>query len=326
MYEYLKKILFKLDPENAHDLAITLLKSQNYLKCFDFSYNNDKLKVSTLGIDFKNPIGLAAGFDKNANILNALAYLGFGFIEIGAITPLAQSGNPKPRLWRLKEEQSLQNAFGFNNDGVKVVKNRLSKYNFNKLPPIFINVGKNKFTKNEDAINDYESVIKELDCYADAFVINISSPNTPNLRSLQNKDFINELFTRLTNISKKPILLKLSPDMNIDEANLLISTAKQSGAKGLILTNTSTDYSLSPNAKNIGGISGALLKEKSLTMLKNIQKYDDFCIISSGGISTADDVYERLELGAKLVQIYTSFIYNGPKSIYNINKNLCQKI
>ena len=249
--------------------------------------------------------------------------MGFGFLEYGTLTPKPQDGNPKPRLFRLIEEKSIQNAMGFNNDGLDKIKARASKvYPFSI--PLIANIGKNKITPNDMAIKDYEILVKGLDSCCDAFVINISSPNTPNLRDLQSESFINELFAALSSLTKKPLILKIAPDMSIDSAISLCSTAANAALKGLIINNTSVDYSLTPKAKDFGGISGQLIKNKSKELFKEVAKelYGKAVLISCGGIDNGQDAYERIKMGASLVQIYTSFIYEGPSICKNINNQI----
>lgn len=326
MYELAKKVIFKFDPEDMHNLTIKALKTQRFLKVIDYKKTYKNLENELFGMKFSNPVGLAAGFDKNAEVVSPLANLGFGFIEVGAITPKAQAGNPRPRIERLVDEQSIRNAMGFNNDGVEIAKANLMRENFSKLPPIFINIGKNKVTPNEEAINDYEILVRELKPYADAFVINISSPNTPNLRDLQNAEFIENIFKRLNAINDVSKFIKFAPDMDFGLATELALTALQNNATGVILSNTTQDYSLSKKSDltKVGGLSGKVLAEKSLNMLKAIAPsiHKKGVIISSGGIFNGNDAYERIKWGASLVQVYTAMIFNGPRVARNINDEL----
>lgn len=330
MYELAKKVIFKFDPEDMHNLTIKALKTQRFLKVIDYKKTYKNLENELFGVNFSNPVGLAAGFDKNAEVVAPLANLGFGFIEVGAITPKAQPGNPRPRIERLVTEQSIRNAMGFNNDGVEVAKANLMRENFSKLPPIFINIGKNKVTPNEVAINDYEILVRELKPYADAFVINISSPNTPNLRDLQNAKFIEEIFTRLNAINDVPKFIKFAPDMDFGLATELALTALENNATGVILSNTTQDYSLSkkPDLTKVGGLSGKVLAEKSLNMLKAIAPsvHKKGIIISSGGVFDAAQAYERIKWGASLVQVLSSMIFVGPRIARNINDELTKLI
>ncbi|EAI5646779.1 quinone-dependent dihydroorotate dehydrogenase [Campylobacter fetus] len=328
-YRDIKKLFFKLDPETAHKIAECGLRTAANLPFAadylvdKFCYTDTKLSQNIFGLNFLNPVGLAGGFDKNATMLRALLALGFGYLEYGTLTPKPQPGNPKPRLFRLIEEKSIQNAMGFNNDGVDKIKKRVEKlYPF--AVPLFANIGKNKITPNEEAIKDYELLVRELSGFCDAFVLNLSSPNTPNLRDLQEDEFITELFEIIKPLTNKPIILKISPDIKEDKAIQICLNAANLGIDAIIVNNTSIDYSLSSNAKNFGGLSGALITQKSKEMFKNIAKelFGKTILISCGGIDNAKEAYERIKMGASLVQIYTSFIFEGPSICKNINKEL----
>ncbi len=264
------------------------------------------------GIQFPNPVGLAAGFDKNARVIHAMAALGFGFVEIGTVTPRPQPGNPKPRMFRLTRERSLQNALGFNNDGAHQIAERL-KRNAPYPIPVGINIGKNKDTPDDRAADDYCECMTLLESAGDYFVVNVSSPNTPGLRALQSESFLGELFPRLRALTAKPILLKLSPDESPDALAILAEAAVKHGAAGIIATNTTTDYTLTPNAKNFGGISGCLLREKSRAALRTLASaVPDTPLVSVGGIDSPEEAQARLDAGASLVELYTGLIYEGP--------------
>jgi len=328
-YENMKKLMFKLSPENAHKVAGWGLKIiGNCPPLFNFIVKrnfveNEMLKQELFGTTFHNPIGLAAGFDKDGDYIKAMPALGFGFTEIGTVTPRSQPGNPKPRLFRLIDENSIQNAMGFNNKGSYYMLQRLKKVKFFNLP-IGINIGKNKVTPEQEALNDYELLFRAFKDYGTYIVINISSPNTPGLRDLQNETFINEVFKIGKSITKKPILLKIAPDMSSDDAVNLCKTAVKAGASGIIATNTTIDYSLTPNAKDFGGISGELLKEKSFEIFEAISKelFGKTVLISAGGIDSAEEAYRRIKAGASLVQVYSALIYKGPSLVRDINKGL----
>jgi dihydroorotate dehydrogenase len=326
MYGRFKKIIFLLNPEDAHAIAEKVLgyvSNSDYLCDFlkkRFFYTSDFLKQEILGLKFQNPVGFAAGYDKNATMARALNALGFGFGEIGTVTPLAQEGNPKPRLFRFAKEESLQNAMGFNNDGMKKVKERLKKF-FPFEFPIGVNIGKNKKTSLEDAIKDYEKLVKEFESIASFLVINISSPNTPSLRDLQNETFIKEVFSLAKELTKKPVFLKISPDISEKNAVFLSQTAIEAGAKGIIATNTSTDYSLLKGAKNFGGISGKVLREKSFSIFKAISKeiFPHATLISAGGIDNGFEAYKRIKWGASLIEVFSGFIFKGPSLAKSIS-------
>jgi dihydroorotate dehydrogenase len=332
-YQTIKKVLFNFDPETAHTIAglglKTLAFTPSLLRLLKNHYfvTNSVLEQTLFGVKFANPVGLGAGFDKNGEYITAMPTLGFGYTEIGTVTPRPQEGNPKPRLFRLKEERSIQNAMGFNNRGCDYMVKQLNKLYFFDYP-IGINIGKNKVTPEDKAIDDYEALLKTFKDYGDYIVINISSPNTPGLRDLQNEKFITELFTMAKGISTQPIFLKIAPDMEVDDAITLCKTAVQAGASGIIATNTTIDYSLTSNAKDFGGISGALLKEKSFKLFQAIAQelYGKTILISVGGIEDATDAYRRIKAGASLIQVYSMLIYNGPKMIKDINEGLTELI
>ncbi len=328
-YQTIKSILFQLNPETAHSLTGLALKTAPYAPLLfqipknHYFVHNEMLEQDFFGTTFKNPVGLGAGFDKNGEYIKAMPSLGFGFTEIGTVTPKPQVGNPRPRLFRLKEERSIQNAMGFNNRGAKYMLSQLDKVkNFDY--PIGINIGKNKVTPENEALNDYRILLETFKNYGTYIVINISSPNTPGLRDLQNEKFITDLFTIAKEITSKPILLKIAPDMTPNDAITLCTTAVNAGASGIIATNTTIDYSITPNAKDFGGISGALVREKSFKLFQAIGKelYGKTLLISVGGIETAEDAYRRIKAGASLIQVFSMLIYNGPKMIKDINEGL----
>jgi len=330
-YKTLKKVLFQFDPETAHSLAELGLRSLPYIPFLnDYMIKRNFITESMLsqelfGLTFANPVGLGAGFDKNATMVKSMRALGFGYTEIGTMTPRPQEGNPKPRLFRHVEEKSIQNAMGFNNEGAyTVVKNLDKVYPYNI--PIGANVGKNKTTPQEHTLSDYKTLINKFKDISDYLVINISSPNTPNLRDLQNEEFISELFTMAKELTKKPILLKIAPDMEAQVAIDLCKAAVESGAAGIIATNTTIDYTLVKNPKEIGGISGAVLADKSYELFQAIAKelYGKTILISVGGISDCNEAYRRLKAGASLVQSLSGLIFEGPSMVKKINEGLIE--
>jgi len=330
-YNSLKPLLFKLEPENAHHLAATVLRLPNICQIPFNSFLNSHfisdpiLNQELFGRTFLNPVGLGAGFDKNATMIRGIQILGFGFTEIGTVTPKPQPGNPKPRMFRHIEEETLQNAMGFNNEGAYKVVKRLKK-RFPFTTPIGINIGKNKVTPESEAISDYTHLIKAFDGLGDYFVINISSPNTPGLRDLQNETFISELFKEAKTLTNMPILLKIAPDVELEDAVALTKMAVEKGADGIIATNTTIDYSLVKEPKDIGGLSGAVLKEKSFKIFEAVAKelYGKTILISVGGIDSAQEAYRRIKAGASLVQIYSGIVFHGPDMIMDINKKLIE--
>ncbi len=328
-YNLIKKIMFNFEPETTHNIASYGLKLLPKLSPINNSmikrnFVEDEILTQKLfNTTFKNPIGLAAGFDKNADMIKAMPAMGFGYTEIGTMTPKPQPGNPQPRLFRYPKYESIQNAMGFNNDGADVViKNLKPIYPFDI--PIGASIGKNKITSEEMAIEDYKILINDFKDISDYMVVNISSPNTPNLRDLQNEEFIKSVFGLAKEITNTPILLKIAPDMEAQTAITLCKVAIENGADGIVATNTTQDYSLLPNPQDFGGISGKVLNDKSYNLFKEIGKelYDKTTLISVGGISDAKEAYRRIKAGASLIQIYTGFIFKGPSMCKNINEEL----
>lgn len=339
MYRNLiKPILFKADPEKAHHLVFRLLKNllnvpgAAKLARKYFAVEDKRLERKLFGLTFPNPVGLGAGFDKDAKLFNELAHLGFGFIEIGTVTPKPQEGNPKPRMFRLPEDEALINRMGFNNQGVAAAALRLRG---DRNIIIGGNIGKNKVTPNESAINDYLICVNELYPYVDYFVVNVSSPNTPGLRELQEKgpllDILNAVKKSLAEKgSKKPVLLKIAPDLTDAQLDDIIEIVKTSGIDGIIATNTTIDRSMlstpagKVNAIGAGGLSGKPVRKRSTEVISYLHKHSGgkIPIIGVGGIHSAADAIEKLEAGASLVQVYTGFIYEGPSLIKKINQGL----
>ena len=332
-YDSIKPWLFKLEPETAHHVAEYLLRLANVCPAAFNQWTQKHfitdpiLEQELFGRTFLNPVGLGAGFDKNATMIRGIQALGFGFTEIGTVTPKPQDGNPKPRMFRHIEEKTIQNAMGFNNDGLLRVQQRLQKrYPF--TTPIGINIGKNKLTSEQNAISDYTTLIKALHKLGDYLVINISSPNTPGLRDLQNEAFITRLFGEAKALTEKPILLKIAPDMEAQQAVDLTAMAVEKGADGIIATNTTIDYSLVADPKDIGGLSGAVLTEKSFAIFDAVAKelFGKTTLISVGGIASTEEAYRRIKAGASLVQVYSGLIFEGPELIKDINEGLIDLI
>lgn len=336
----IKPILFLFSPEKAHHLVKGLLKIPGISTFIHlmYSFSNKKLERTVFGLIFPNPVGLAAGFDKDAELYEEMAACGFGFIEVGTITPKAQPGNDKPRLFRLPLDHALINRMGFNNNGVDKMVERLKKRKNFKLI-IGGNIGKNKVTPNENAISDYEICFEKLFDYVDYFVVNVSSPNTPNLRELQDKEPLTSLLTRLQalNLQKKkskPLLLKIAPDLSDSQLNDIISIVKETKISGIVATNTtiSRDHLQTPSEHvssfGAGGLSGKPLTNRSTEVIKylHMKSGGSFPIIAAGGIHSGEDAKEKLDAGATLVQVYTGFIYEGPGLIKNINKILIKHI
>ena len=384
MYKIIRECLFLFDPEKVHYFSmksLRLLCRFSFIKKIIsrfFSPQNPPLQKEFLGINFKNPIGLGAGFDKNAQYLNELEALGFGFVEIGTVTPKAQVGNDKPRLFRMPKDKALINRMGFNNDGVEMIAERLRQWSMvngqssmvngewlmvngewsmvngqsSMQKPALVdaqlpvgpqharliiggNIGKNKITPNEDAWKDYEICFTALHPYVDYFVVNVSSPNTPGLRELQEKESLRKILTNLQQLNAemivpKPVLLKIAPDLTMPQIDDVIDLAMEIKLDGLVATNTTISrddlVTTADEIKKIGagGLSGLPVQKKSTAMVEYIYQKTNgqIPIIASGGIFTAADAKEKLQAGASLVQVWTGFIYEGPAIVKNICKGL----
>ncbi len=338
MYKLIiRPILFWFDPEEVHYFTFSLIRFANKIPGFSsifkslYEVNDKRLEREVFGLKFKNPVGLAAGFDKDAKLYQELSNLGFGFIEIGTLTPKGQEGNPKKRLFRLKEDSAIINRMGFNNGGVQEAVERLKK---NKGVLIGGNIGKNKLTPNEEATSDYEICFDALYDYVDYFVVNVSSPNTPNLRALQDKEPLTALLQTLQNknIAKpkqKPILLKIAPDLTDEQLLDIIDIVAETKIAGVIATNTtiSRDGLQSVNKIEMGGLSGKPLTKRSTEVIRFLSEKSNkaFPIIGVGGIHSPEDALEKLEAGASLIQLYTGFIYEGPVLVKAINNAILKK-
>lgn len=339
MYKSLiRPVLFQFDPEKVHHFTFAFIKAVNkipgmraLLKSI-YTINDPSLEREVFGLKFKNPVGLAAGFDKDARLFNELSGFGFGFIEIGTLTPKPQPGNPRRRLFRLRADTAIVNRMGFNNGGVEEAVKRLRK---NKGVLVGGNIGKNKVTPNEDAAEDYRICFEALYDYVDYFVVNVSSPNTPNLRALQDKEPLKKLLGglqdhKLQAAGKKPVLLKIAPDLTEGQLRDIVNIVEETGIAGVIATNTtiSREGLKSPEKEEVGGLSGKPLKDRSTEVIRflNRESKGSFPIIGVGGIHSPGDALEKLEAGASLVQVYTGFIYEGPGLVKRINKGLLRKL
>lgn len=341
MYKQVKQILFQLQPEDAHHFVMRNLK--NYVafpgvgKLLDkfYQFNHPSLEREVFGIKFKNPIGLAAGFDKNAEYIEELNHFGFGFIEIGTVTPKPQPGNEAPRMFRLVEDEAIINRMGFNNKGVDYAVKKIKELPHRERYIIGGNIGKNKVTPNEDAVDDYVKCFNALFDYVDYFVVNVSSPNTPGLRDLQEKEPLLYILKYLQQYNHqheipKPILLKIAPDLTNSQLDDIIEIVLESKIAGVIATNTTISregLNSDPEiVKETGGVSGKPLKKRSTEVIRYLSEKSNkaFPIIGVGGIHTAEDAKEKLEAGASLLQVYTGFIYEGPAVVKNICKGLAE--
>ena len=339
MYKAVRPLLFRAAPERIHDLSTNALalasSNAGMLELLSQAYRfeDSRLKVRRFGLNFPNPVGVAAGLDKNGRAVAAWAALGFGFSEIGSVTALSQMGNPQPRLFRLPEDKAIINRMGFNNDGAVVVARRLERlFEARGKPktPLGINIGKSKVALLEQAADDYLRSLKELYPFGDYFVVNVSSPNTAGLRDLQEKGRLERLLGAVQTFIQaqaqpKPLLVKLSPDLSFGQLDEVLDLAKASGLAGVIATNTTVSREgLSSSVDEAGGLSGKPLKSRSMSVLRHIcgQADEELAVISVGGVATAGDVFGRLAAGASLVQIYTGLVYEGP----GLAKRLCREL
>ena len=342
MYRIVRFFLFLFSPEFIHYISFKLIKFGSIIpgKMWAwrllFSVRDNRLEREVFGLKFENPVGLAAGFDKDAKLFDELGAFGFGFVEIGTVTPLPQDGNLKPRLFRLKEDSAIINRMGFNNSGIEAVISRLRRKKTNII--IGGNIGKNKLTTNENAVNDYEICFEKLFPYVDYFAVNVSSPNTPGLRDLQQKGSLITLLNRLQKFndlkeSRKPILLKIAPDLTNEQLDDIIEVVAETKIAGVIATNTTISRNGLKTAKEKidaignGGLSGRPIKARSTEVIKYLADKSNkgFPIIGVGGIHSEEDALEKIDAGATLVQLYTGFIYEGPALVKRINKALLKR-
>lgn len=327
MYKILRSLFFLMPAEKAHYTTMSLFKIVSKLPFVQTMFRFEAKTTVLDGLTYKNKVGLAAGFDKDGKFLDQLYTLNFGFIEVGTVTPKPQSGNPKPRLFRLKKDRALINRLGFNNEGLKALKNRLKDFRKKQRDCdmlIGINIGKNKTTPNENAVDDYVKCYEGLYDLADFFIVNVSSPNTPNLRELQNKDELKKILSALIAIREKqekwkPLYLKIAPDLAFTQLDEIIDLQSEIAFEGLVATNTSIDSSLLKRSNKVlvseigaGGISGAPVLDVSNSFVKYIRSKSDMTIIGVGGIEDAASGQSKYDAGADLIEIYTGFVYSGP--------------
>ena len=338
----IKPIFFQMDPEKAHHLVIDGLaaggKVPGVTGIIHAMYGVDEspeLATDLFGLKFPHPVGLAAGLDKNGAAVDGFSSIGFGFAEVSTVTPKGQSGNEQPRLFRLPSDEALINRMGFNNEGAEAMAEKLSHRKVRRIP-IAINIGKNKVTPNEEAHEDYKSCIRTLYAHGDFFVVNISSPNTPDLRALQHGDELRTLLAAVNeqmnaeaakaNTKVKPVLVKIAPDMTEEQLELTVDTIAKSGVSGIIATNTtlSREGLQHSNTKEAGGLSGKPLRDRSTEVIRAIYKQTggQLPIIGSGGIFTAQDAYDKIRAGASMVEVYTAFIYKGPGLLRELSNGL----
>ncbi len=339
---FIKPLAFRFDPERAHHLTVSSFRNALSIPILSslikgrFKLEDTSLSKEVFGIQFPNPVGLAAGFDKDGKYYDIMSHLGFGFIEIGTVTPLPQDGNPQPRMFRLPKDQGLINRMGFNNEGVDAMVSRLKNRKKTKLI-IGGNIGKNKVTPNADATSDYEICFEKLYPHVDYFVVNVSSPNTPDLRALQDKEPLTELLSHVMQLrsaktTKKPVLLKIAPDLSRGQLDDVLDIVKEVQLDGIIATNTTIDRSnLDTATQEVasignGGLSGLPLRHKSLDIVKYIRsKNATLPIIGVGGITEPEHAIAMMDAGADLVQVYSGMVYSGPSLIKNIKKKLLRQ-
>ena len=333
----LKPLFFLFSPEKAHKLAMQLFRIGLKMPLIGvfikkrFQVVGVELEKTILGLTFKNPVGLAAGFDKDGKYLDILPALGFGFLEIGTVTPKPQDGNPQPRLFRLPKDKALINRMGFNNEGVDALVSRLKKYDRKDII-IGGNIGKNKVTPNEEAQSDYRYCFEQLFPWVDYFVVNVSSPNTPGLRSLQEKEPLTNLLNALQDLNKskevpKPILLKIAPDLTNEQLDDILDIVQHTRIEGIIATNTTIsreELKESITEIGAGGLSGAPLRQRATEIIRYLRKngHENLVLIGVGGIASANDAMEKMEAGADLIQVFSALIYEGPALVKNINKKI----
>jgi len=342
MYKIVRFFLFLFNPEFIHHISFKLIKfgamipGKMWAWRLLFKVRDSRLEREIFGLKFENPVGLAAGFDKDAKLFDELASFGFGCVEIGTVTPLPQEGNPKPRLFRLKKDSGIINRMGFNNQGIEAVIARLRRKKSNII--IGGNIGKNKETPNDKAVEDYEICFEKLFPFVDYFVVNVSSPNTPGLRDLQQKAPLTALLNRLQELNdqkekRKPILLKIAPDLTNEQLDDIIEIVAETKIDGVVATNTTIDRSglktdkTKVEAIGNGGLSGTPVKARSTEVIKylSVKSNKAFPIIGVGGIHSAEDAIEKIDAGASLLQVYTGFIYEGPSLIKRINKAILKR-
>ncbi len=337
-----RPLLFRGDPEQTHERTLVLLAKLTPLQGLLgqlFCVQDKRLHVQLGSLAFPNPVGLAGGFDKNGVAIKTIAGFGFGFVEIGAVTALAQPGNPRPRLYRLPEDQALINRLGFNNEGAKAIAERLRRLRANGRPleiPLGINIGRSKIVETKDAVADFLAAFDELYAYGDFFTLNVSSPNTPQLRDLQEKNLLagllhaiqerNRNLAERAGLAPTPVLLKIAPDMELAQADDIVQVAAAEAISGIIATNATAFLreTLVSGSKEPGGLSGKPLRSLATAFVRHLYRATGgkLPIIGVGGIFTAEDAYEKIKAGASAVQIYTGFVYEGPAAVRRINQGL----
>jgi dihydroorotate dehydrogenase len=336
LYRLAKPLLFRLDAERAHALGKRFLRLVAAMPPMARRLerrnrvDDPRLTQHLLGLDFAMPVGLAAGFDKDGEVVAALPALGFGFAEIGTVTPRPQAGNPKPRMFRYPEAESLQNRLGFNNGGAAALARRLDALpaELRRRLPLGVNLGKNRDTPRERALDDYRALLETFAPRADYLVINVSSPNTPGLRDLQSEAFLRPLLAAAREIGERPVLVKIDPDLGEAAAVELAAMAVDAGAAGIVATNTTVDHALLPGCQASGGLSGRVLRERSFRTLAALARelFGRTLLVSVGGIDSAAEAYRRLRAGASLLQLYTPLVFHGPGLVGDVHRGLLARM
>jgi dihydroorotate dehydrogenase len=333
VYRFLKPALFALPPETAHDATIRLLRAVQHTPVQSllrrrYAVADDRLRVSAFGCEFPSPVGVAAGFDKNARVPAALAALGFGHVEVGGVTAEAQPGNPRPRLFRLPEDRALINRLGFNNEGADAVGARLAGATLPPVP-VGVNLGKSKSTPLDEAPADYRYTYERVGPHVDYAVVNVSSPNTPGLRGLQDREALAAILAELRAAGADPLLVKLSPDLSDAAVAEAVETAEAHDLDGVVAVNTTTDRPAGlrhPNRAEPGGLSGAPLADRATERVRFVAERTDLPVVGVGGVASAEDAYEKIRAGAAVVQLYTGLVYEGPGLARSINEGLLDLI
>jgi len=330
-YDAAKPLLFRLPPETAHNLIHGAMRTVQSTPIEDaverrYAVKDDRLSVEALGLEFPTPVGVAAGFDKNAEVPSMLSALGFGHVEVGGVTAEKQPGNPRPRMFRLPEDRALINRMGFNNHGADEIGARLERLDLPDVP-IGINIGKSKSTPLEDAADDYAYTYERVAEHGDYFVVNVSSPNTPGLRELQNRDHLESILGRLADLGASPLLVKLSPDLPDAAIEDALAVVDDLDLDGVIAVNTTTERAddlRSPNNAEDGGLSGAPIEKRATDTVQFVAERTDVPVIGVGGVASAEGAYEKIRGGASVVQLYTGLVYEGPRLARDINEGLLE--
>ncbi len=343
LYRLVRPLLFRWGSETAHERVLGLMERLDRhprLRRFlhnRYTVDDPRLETEVFGVSFPNPVGVAAGFDKDARLPRVLPCLGFGSVEVGTVTPEPQEGNPRPRMWRFPDEEAIVNALGFPNEGAEAVSTRIAQEGRPSVP-LGVNMGKNKDTPLEEAPSDYVKILERFHPLVDYVVVNVSSPNTPGLRDLQGREHLESILEAVQqanrrvaddqDIAQRPLLLKVSPDLTDHALDDVVEVTREHGVDGLIATNTTTDREGVDDAPTVGGLSGAPLRDRATRVVEHLYRATrgDVPIVGVGGVATAEDAIEKIEHGASLVQVYTGFVYGGPATASRINRGISREL